>query len=66
MKKYNITIEQPCIISFEIDAEDIETAIEIAKEKYENASKEELEFGTDAQIMAEADDGSDSVDWADL
>lgn len=65
-KKYTVTIEQPCIISFEIEAGDIDEAMEIAKEKYETVDKEQLEFGTDAQIMAEAEDGTDSTEWTNL
>jgi len=65
-KKYTVTIEQPCIIIFEVEAKNIEEALEIGKEKWEMVDKNDLEFGTDAQMMAEAEDGSESTDWGEF
>ena len=66
MKKYNITIEQPCIISLEIEADNIEQAEAIAVKKWNTVDKNDLEFGTEAQIQIESDDGTDSTDWHNL
>ncbi len=68
MKKYNVTIEQPCIRSYEIEAVDIDEAMALATELYESTKQvfREDEFGTDAQIQASAEDDSESTEWTDL
>lgn len=68
MEKFNVSIEQPLCKTFEVEANDIDEALEIARGKYNN---EEFvltsdDLGTDAQIMAEAEDGSESTEWHDL
>ena len=69
MKKYTIFIEQPCTRSMDIEAVDIESAMEQAKEKYNNDTIlfREEDFGTDPQIMAEEIGGSgESTEWTDF
>lgn len=68
LKKYNVSIEQPMCKTWEIEAESLEQAEEIATEKYNN---EEFiitndDLGTDAQIQVEAQDESESTDWHDM
>jgi len=68
MTKYNVSIEQPMCATFEVEAENIDQAIEIATQKYNN---EEFvitndDIGTDAQIMAESEDGTEVTEWSDL
>lgn len=68
IKKYNVSIEQPLCKTWEIEAENIDEALEIAREKY---NKEEFiltseDLGTDAQIQAESEDGEESTEWDDL
>lgn len=67
-KTYNVTIEQPMIFSVTVEAEDIEQAEEMAIEIWNNKpiEAEGWDYGTDAQIQAEAEDGSDCSDWHDL
>lgn len=67
-KKYNVSIEQPMCVTVEIEAEDIDQALEIAKEKWNN---EEIimtadDYGTEPQIMAQSEDGSETTDWNDF
>jgi hypothetical protein len=67
-KIYNVSIEQPLCRSWEIEAETIDEAIELATQRY-NAGEYVLtgdDIGTDAQIMAGAEDGSETTDWSDL
>lgn len=67
-KKYNVSIEQPMCKTFEVEAENIDEALEIARTKY-NAGEFVIgpdDTGTDAQAMAEAQDGSESTEWSDL
>ena len=64
--KYFVTIEQPCILSLEIEADTIDNALAIAKEKYEHLDKNTLELGTDALVMAESEDGNEVTDWNEL
>lgn len=68
IKKYNVSIEQPLCKTFEVEAEDIDQALDIAREKY-NSGEFVLtndDIGTDAQIKASAEDESESTDWDDL
>ncbi len=73
LKKYNVIIEQPMVESFEVEAESIEQATEIGREKYisgEFTIKTDS-VGTDAQIMVEAVEENergehDSTYWNDL
>lgn len=69
-KKYNVSIEQPMCktFEFEVEAENIDEALEIATQKY-NAGEFIIgadDIGTDAQIMASADDESESTEWTDM
>jgi len=70
MKKYNITIEQPLILSIEIEAKNIENALKKASKIYNKMPKiklsENWNYGTDAQIMAESEDETESTEWDDL
>jgi hypothetical protein len=68
MKKYNVTIEQPMAKTFEVEADSIEQAEEIAKEKY-NSGEFVIgsdDFGTDAQVQTASADDSEIGDWHDL
>lgn len=68
IKKYNVSIEQPLCKTFEVEAENIDQALDIAREKY-NSGEFVLtndDIGTDAQIQASAEDESESTDWHDL
>lgn len=68
LKKFNVSIEQPMCKTWEVEAEDIDQAMEIAKENWNNETFVigPDDIGTDAQIMAEAIDGNDSTEWSDL
>jgi len=70
MTKYNISIEQPMLITFEVESETIEKALELAKVKFNTNTPEEnlkdADFGTDAQIQAESEDGTEVTEWSDL
>lgn len=66
VKKYNVSIEQPMCKTWEVEAESMEEAEEIAKEKY-NSGEWVItndNIGTDAQIMVEGTE--ESTDWHDL
>lgn len=68
MKKYNVSIEQPMCKTWEVEAETIEQAIEIATEKY-NAGEFIIgadDIGTEALIMAGSEDGEEVTDWDSL
>lgn len=62
--KYKITIEEMVSQEFEIEAEDIGAALEMAEENY-NKGKWVLKPGNLVckQICAESHDGEDAVDW---
>lgn len=65
MTKYNVSIEEKLVKTFEVDADDIEQAREIAIEKYNN---EEFvltadDKGTDAEMQIESEDGTESTEW---
>jgi len=74
-KYFNVTIEQPLVKTWTIEAKDAEDAQRIAQEKY---SSEEWvltgdDYGTDAQcsIMEVDEEGDEKidgeqVDWTDL
>lgn len=68
MQKFNVTIEQPMLASFTIEAKDEEQAHEIAKfEAMDNETfRREAEFGTDAQIQIESANGEVLTEWTDL
>jgi len=70
MKKYNVSIDQPLCKTWEVEAESIDQALEIARDKYMKGDDgfvmDADDTGTDAQIMASAEDGSESTDWDDL
>lgn len=65
-KTYNVSIEQPLCNTWEVQAESLEQAIEIAKEKYNN---EEFVLtadmtGTDAVMKVQnQDDESEETEW---
>ena len=74
MKKYIVTIEQPMVRSTEIEAENIEQAIDKARGMY---NRGEIiitgdDIGTDAQVMAEGLEvdevggAKESTGWTDL
>ena len=64
MKKYNINIEENVLKSITIEADTIEEAIDKAKEIYTSEPDNFLsDYGTDPQIMAEAEDNSELTDW---
>lgn len=72
-KTFYVSIEQPMCKTFEVEAVDIDTALDIAKEKYHTG-----EFvigpddtGTDPQIMAMSHDEDDTgeheaTDWQEF
>lgn len=67
-QKFNVSIEQPMCKTFEVEANSIDEALEIAREKW---NSEEFiigpdDIGTDAQIMAESADGAEATEWTDL
>lgn len=68
MKKYYVSIEQPLVKTFEVEANNIEEALNIARENYDkgifNLSIDDI--GTDAQIMATNEEQTESVDWSYL
>ena len=68
MNKFNVTIEQPLCKTFEVEAKDIDEALEIGRKNWHNETfvLNNDDIGTDAQIMAEAEDGSECVDWSNL
>jgi hypothetical protein len=68
MKKYNVTIEQPMVKTFEVEADSIEQAEDIARTKY-NAGEFVIgsdDFGTDAQVQTVSEDETEISDWHDL
>ena len=68
MKTYNVTIEVTGCKTFDVTAEDMDQALEIARENYNNETfiitAEDMDG--DAQIMAEEEDGEESTEWTDL
>lgn len=68
--KYNVSIEQPMCKTWEIEAETLEEAEAIAKEKYLRADDGFVMYGddtgTDALIMVSTEDESESIDWHDM
>ena len=68
IKIFEVSIEQPMVKTWEVLAHDVDEAIEIARAKY-NSGEFVIgsdDIGTDAQVMAEAIDGSESTEWSDL
>lgn len=70
MQKFNVTIEQPMIVSFTIEAKDEEEAHTKGRELFEamenSKFRDHADFGTDAQIQIESEDGKLSTEWTDL
>ncbi len=67
-KKYNVSIEQPMCRTFEVEASNIDEALEIARAKW-NASEFIIgpdDVGTDPQMMAESEDNTECTEWSDL
>lgn len=66
MKKYTVFIEEKLCKGTEIEAENIDDAMEKAKEMYRNEEivLDSEDAGTDAEIMAESEDGTESTDWS--
>ena len=67
-KTFIVYIEEKLCRGTQIEATDIEEAIEKAREMYRNSEivLDSNDIGTDTQIMAEAIDQSESTDWSDL
>lgn len=68
MTKYYITIEQPLCKTWELDADTIEQAHEMASEKYK-AGEFVLtsdDIGTSAQIKIQDENNDDAIEWTDL
>ena len=66
-KMYKVTIEEHVSQTFEVEAADIEEAMEFAEESYNNGEFV-LEPGniTATLMMAEAEDGSEATEWEEL
>lgn len=66
-KTFIVNIEQPIILSFEIEAVDEEQAESIAREKYDNLTEEDFnkkrELGTDALYQVCDEDGEPLTEW---
>jgi hypothetical protein len=67
MPKFKVIIEEHVSETFEVEAEDIGVAMEIAEEKYNNGEFV-LEPGnlTAKLMMAESDDGKDVTEWVEF
>ena len=67
MQKFKITIEEHVSETFEVEAFDIEEAMQIAEDKY-NDGEFVLEPGdlTYKCMMAESDDGNDVTEWVEF
>ena len=66
MKKFMITIEEHVTKTFEVKANDIEEAMEIAEEKY-NDGEFVLEPGNPTARLMMADDGDgDCTEWTEF
>lgn len=65
--KFKITIEEHISQTFEVEAADIEEAMEIAEEKYNNGEFV-LEPGelTAKLMMAEDEDGIETTEWVEF
>jgi hypothetical protein len=66
-QKFTVNIEQPILISYEIDAIDEEQAEAIAREKFDNMTREEFneqgEFGTYYQMQIINEAGDEVSEW---
>ena len=64
---YKVTIEEHVSQTFEVEATDIEEAIKIAEERYNNGEFV-LEPGnlTAKLMMAESEDGSECTEWEEF
>ena len=67
MPKFKVTIEEHVSETFEVEANDIEEAMNIAEDKYNNGEFV-LEPGnlTYKNMMAESDDGKDVTEWVEF
>jgi hypothetical protein len=66
MKKIKVTIEEHVSQTFEVEANDIEEAMEIAEEKYNNGEFV-LESGELTAKLMMADDGNgDCTEWVEF
>ncbi len=74
-KIYNVSIEQPMCKTWEVEADTLEEAEEIAIEKYREGEFVigADDYGTDAQIMVESEErdelevgAKESTDWHDF
>lgn len=63
-----VYIEEKLCRGTEIEASDIDEALEKAREMYRNSEivLDSNDIGTGPEIMAEAIDGDESTDWSDL
>lgn len=64
-KKFNVSIEQPMVKTWTVEAENIDEAMEIAKKNWNDGTFVigPDDIGTDAQMMAESEDGTESTEW---
>lgn len=64
-KKFNVSIEQPMVKTWTVEAENIDEAMEIAKKNWNDGTFVigPDDIGTDAQMMAEPEDGTESTEW---
>jgi hypothetical protein len=68
MKKYTVYIEEKLCRGTEIEAQDIDEALEKAREMYRNSEivLDSNDTGTAPEIMAEEVGGGESTEWDDL
>ena len=65
MKKFIVNIEQPLCKGFEIEAEDMDQAEEIARAKYSSGEfvLTNDDLGTDALFQVNDEETGESTDW---
>ena len=66
MRKIKVTIEEHISETYEIEADNIEEAMQIAEERYWNG---EYVLGSEASVTARlmsADDGKDCTEWTEF
>lgn len=67
MEKFKIVIEEHISQEFVVEAEDIETAMEIAAKKYENGEFVVDPSNPTAKLMcAENEDGTECTEWEEF